>query len=112
MTGTQRTPAPKQRLATRQTATGLIRQWEDGVAPYDLPEWADDAAQVMRSMQADVQQLAAVRQALAAYHLALDQRQHGGVAAGRALDEIQTAMGRHWTQGVALAAQRAGGAHA
>lgn len=40
-----------------------------------------------------------VRQAVADYHYALDMRQHGGLAAGRALTVIQQAMGMPWVQG-------------
>ena len=41
----------------------------------------------------------AVTQAVRDYHFALDNRQHGGVAAERAIDAIQTALGLHWVQG-------------
>lgn len=33
------------------------------------------------------------------YHYAFDTRQHGGVAAGKAMDAIQEAFGMPWTQG-------------
>ena len=32
------------------TAASLVRRWEDGVAPHDLPAWADQAALAMRSL--------------------------------------------------------------
>lgn len=40
--------------------------------------------------------LSLVQHAMSAYFSALSQRQHGGVAAGRALDAIQTALGISW----------------
>lgn len=51
--------------------------------------------------------LAKVRDAITGYHLALDERQHGGVAANAALDAIQDALGMQWVQGAALAAKEA-----
>jgi hypothetical protein len=51
--------------------------------------------------------LAAVRQAIADYHYALDTRQHGGVAQDRAFSVICMALGTHWVQGAELAKRRA-----
>ena len=50
---------------------------------------------------------AAVKQAVRDYHFALDTRQHGGVAAGKALDAIQSALGMHWKQGAESATRAA-----
>lgn len=47
-------------------------------------------------------QLDAVRRAVTAHHLALDCREHGGIAAGRAIDAIEQALGMPWVQGKAL----------
>lgn len=47
-------------------------------------------------------QLAAVRAAIGDYYHALDTRQHGGLAAGQALDKIQAALGMSWVQGASL----------
>lgn len=33
------------------------------------------------------------------YHLALDRRQHGGVAAGKAIKRLETLLGMYWQQG-------------
>lgn len=41
---------PKQHPA--QTAASLVRQWEDCIAPHDLPKWAEDAALTMRALVA------------------------------------------------------------
>jgi hypothetical protein len=41
---------PKQHPA--QTAAGLVRQWEDCIAPHDLPKWAEDAALTLRALLA------------------------------------------------------------
>lgn len=40
-----------------------------------------------------------VRDAINEYYAALDNRQHGGVAASNAFEKIQTAMGMHWVPG-------------
>lgn len=52
-------------------------------------------------------QLAAIREAVADYHFALDTRQHGGVAQDRAFNVICNALGLHWQQGAELAKRRA-----
>lgn len=39
--------------------------------------------------------------ALRAYHLALDRHEHGGVAASKALDKIQSVLNMHWERGEA-----------
>lgn len=57
--------------------------------------------------------LATIEQALRDYHYALDSRQHGGVAADRALNTIAQTMGMHWKQGeeaARRAATKQGGA--
>lgn len=61
------------------------------------------AADAMTDAHAE---LAAVIHAIRDYHLALDQREHGGVAAHKAIEAIQTALNMPWTQG-AEAARRA-----
>lgn len=45
----------------------------------------------------------AVRAAIKEYHYALDCREHGGVAAHKALNSIQAALGMSWVQGASLA---------
>lgn len=49
----------------------------------------------------------AVRAAIGDYYHALDKREHGGVAAGQALDKIQAALGMRWEQGASLKDTRA-----
>ena len=49
----------------------------------------------------------AVSQAVRDYHFALDTRQHGGVAAGKALGAIQEALGLNWVQGAEASARAA-----
>ncbi|WP_156374594.1 hypothetical protein, partial [Pseudorhodoferax sp. Leaf274] len=44
------TPAAKPHPA--HTAAGLVRRWEDCLAPHDLPQWAEDAALTMRALAA------------------------------------------------------------
>jgi len=50
--------------------------------------------------------LAAVRAAITAYHLALDRREHGAAAAGQVIGAIETALGMPWVQGKASAAEQ------
>jgi hypothetical protein len=45
------------------------------------------------------EQLAAIRQAIGDYHLALDLRAHGAAAASNALRAIERALGTRWKQG-------------
>lgn len=42
---------------------------------------------------------AAIESALRDYHLALDRRQHGGVAQNEAFQKIEAAMQMHWQSG-------------
>ncbi len=46
--------------------------------------------------------LEAVRNVISDYHHALDKRQHGDIAAFKALDRIQTILGKPWVQGEEL----------
>jgi hypothetical protein len=46
-----------------------------------------------------------VGEAVIRYHLALDRREHGGVAASKLADEVQDILGQPWIQGAALAEQ-------
>lgn len=48
--------------------------------------------------------LSTVRDSITDYHKALDNREHGGVAAHAALDRIMFAMGMPWVQGATLPA--------
>lgn len=41
---------------------------------------------------------AAIKAALSEYHKALDERQHGGIAASRFVDTVQEALGMPWKQ--------------
>lgn len=43
-----------------------------------------------------------VEAAIERYHLALDQRQHGDVAAGVFISEVREIMGKYWEPGEAL----------
>lgn len=45
------------------------------------------------------EQLAKIKRAIKKYYLALDNRQHGGVAQRKAFDEIQQLLGLCWVQG-------------
>lgn len=48
-----------------------------------------------------------VKKAVEKYYLALDRREHGGIAQDRAFNEIQQALGMHWQQGEALKESKA-----
>ncbi|MFR9719886.1 hypothetical protein ACL00X_11070 [Aeromonas diversa] len=43
-----------------------------------------------------------VTAAVTRYHLALDRREHGGVAASKLVNEVQDILGMPWIQGAAL----------
>lgn len=43
-----------------------------------------------------------VSAAVTRYHLALDRREHGGVAASKLVDEVQDILGMPWIQGATL----------
>lgn len=53
----------------------------------------------------DAEVLAKIRTAITDYHLALDHREHDGVAAGHVIHIIQCAVGMPWVQGAAAQAQ-------
>lgn len=83
-------------------------------AEHEATEWADvlgvefkegDVRPIPKD-QSDylLTALASVRGAIGNYHLALDRREHGGVAAGSALDVIQAALNTPWVQDAALKA--------
>lgn len=63
---------------------------------------AENAALTARAEAAEAK-VANVRKAVAEYHLALDRRQHGGVAADACLTKVQVALEMPWVQGAALA---------
>lgn len=48
-----------------------------------------------------------VGEAVIRYHLALDRREHGGVAASKLVDEVQDILDMPWIQGAALARVKA-----
>lgn len=48
-----------------------------------------------------------IRNVIRAYHLALDKREHGGVAADHALQAIQEELEMPWQQGKELEVERA-----
>ncbi len=45
------------------------------------------------------EQVASIRKAIRKYYLALDNRQHGGVAENKAFSEIQEVLGMTWVHG-------------
>lgn len=85
-------------------------------AEHEAAEWAEtlgveykqgDVRPIPKDQADDMlTALSTVRKAVSEYHLALDSRQHGGVAAGRAVDIIQAALGMPWVAGEALKASQ------
>jgi len=45
-------------------------------------------------------ELEEIKNALHDYHRALDNREHGGVAAGRFVKAVETVFNLHWYQGI------------
>lgn len=85
--------------------TGRYAGWDTGPA-------AEVRALVpaQQLQQAVARALEPIRQAIRDYHYALDTRQHGGVAQGKAVRAIEEALGMNWKQGEE-AAIRAKGTH-
>ena len=74
------------------TADGNLElELPDGL-PGDLEDAIDESAN-------SALDLFKVKRAIADYHLALDRREHGGVAGAKALDEVQAALGMTWEPG-------------
>lgn len=90
------------------TAVVPYLQAELAQARIDAKQPTAPAADVRESE--DAARLAQVRTAINRYHLALDDRAHGGLAAHTALESIQQALGMPWIQGAARASK--GGTHA
>lgn len=87
--------------------TGKADTWV-GKAPFAAVASPPPQAPAPAGAMEDAERLAQVRDAITAYHVALDERRHGVVAAHDALDAIQVTLGMPWHQGVALAARQAG----
>lgn len=68
-------------------------------ASIKFGEWVhrDDGYWVLRILSAN--QLDRIRAHVANYHLALDNREHGGIAQHMAFDAICKELGTYWTQG-------------
>lgn len=66
----------------------------------DVEEILDSQISVTFSMEADKLQL--VREAINGYYLALDRREHGGVAENKAFQQIQNILGMNWNRGEQL----------
>ncbi|WP_216361097.1 hypothetical protein, partial [Comamonas thiooxydans] len=73
---------------------GFVGWWWDGQSPQAQAD-ARDAALAASEQDA----LRLVRQAVRDFHYALDNRKHGGVAAGAAMNAIELALNMYWQQG-------------
>lgn len=70
---------------------------EQRITP-DSPYWSASYADVLRTVDLEI----AIRRALFDYHLALDQRQHGDVAADNFVKACETILQSPWERGEAL----------
>lgn len=81
-------------------------------SPCTVTHWKRLGAPGAAAAGQDAERLERIRKAIDGYHLALDTRQHGGVAMDRAFNIIADAMGMPWVPGAAArAAQAQGGAN-
>lgn len=95
-----------------EDAAGRSLVWSNGRAyPLDVDKpWeimnqqqeADSLSAKIIFLSAIENKLLEVEAAVKKYYLALDKREHGGIAQDRAFNEIQLALGMHWQQGEAL----------
>ncbi|MGZ8171846.1 MULTISPECIES: hypothetical protein [Methylobacter] len=67
---------------------------------FDRPGLLDELLLV--SCNESLDKLSNVEKAVKKYYLALDKREHGGIAETQAFDEIQQVLGMSWQQGEAL----------
>jgi hypothetical protein len=89
-----------------------LKHLQDGktyVSTEVLRAMASTLPEVQRGMLSDggcvsdaEQKVQAINETISRYYLALDRRQHGGVAGNRLVDEVQEIMGRGWVQGEML----------
>lgn len=95
----------------RQPGTDLaLRHQQDGktyVSTEVLRAMASTLPEMQGGMLSDwkgsqEQKLLAINASIDRYYLALDRRQHGGIAGHGLIDEVQEIMGRNWVQGEVL----------
>lgn len=86
---------------------GALRNLQDGktyVSTELLRAMASSLPEMQGGMLSDwngsqEQKLLAINASIDRYYLALDRRQHGGIAGHGLIDEVQEIMGRNWVQG-------------
>ncbi|GAA0428607.1 hypothetical protein [Aeromonas salmonicida] len=89
---------------------GGLRHQQDGkthVSTEVLRAMASTLPEMQGGMLSDwkgsqEQKLLAINASIDRYYLALDRRQHGGIAGHGLIDEVQEIMGRNWVQGEVL----------
>jgi hypothetical protein len=86
---------------------GLYVRYEDHAAALAAAGPGPCLHQIAESDQPAVDALDAVKHAVRDFHFAMDTRQHGGVAAGLAMDVIQAVLGMDWQQGAEATARAA-----
>lgn len=93
-----------------QDDDGTLRHQQDGktyVSTEVLRAMASTLPEMQGGMLSDwkgsqEQKLLAINASIDRYYLALDRRQHGGIAGHGLIDEVQEIMGRNWVQGEVL----------
>jgi hypothetical protein len=83
-----------------QVANTVKIPFGHGVYAY-LKEFAEEIQSDMGRCEHQAK-LLKVEKAINKYYMALDKREHGGIAQDRAFNEIQQALGMSWQQGEAL----------
>ncbi|WP_407715756.1 hypothetical protein ACJJWD_09375 [Comamonas testosteroni] len=74
-------------------------EWQGDALATDLLEPACRAISSLAPRAQEDARLRLVRQAVRDFHYALDNRKHGGVAAGAAMNAIELALNMYWQQG-------------
>lgn len=91
----------------RNVIDGLPRVvMPDSIITADASWVVEDSLHTAQQLQQAVARaLEPIQQAIRDYHYALDTRQHGGVAQGKAVGAIEEALGMPWKRGEELAAR-------
>lgn len=90
---------------SQQRLSDMLRNHVTKGDPVDVANFCAFLAARGEGIAPAADALDAVRKAVRDYHHALDVRLHGGVAAAKALDAVQAALGMEWSQAVHAAAQ-------
>ena len=97
-TGLPAQAVPLKLIEAINTACGG-NEWQGEALAPDLLEPACRAVSSLAPRAQEDARLRLVRQAVRDFHYALDNRKHGGVAAGAAMNAIELALNMYWQQG-------------